>query len=205
MRMTTNGIGVRDVSLTHTGISVYGNQAFMDWVAQGVHVAAMTTLHGEMKITLRAGGISPPRSRVDAGQWFQAYSRTFRETNTKFGLTAPLKIELSYLGGKEALVITMPKPENRAKLLRSKKAKSEALDSMLPLDVPKVSDNDQLVDEQSTTAPCMAAHTDPLLAVQNLVDDLNSLNKQLSGGVKLSQAISGDYYAVIQIHSREKS
>ena len=52
MRTTIGGIGVDQASATLTGISVYGNQQFHDWVKDGARVVKIVNPNGELQIEI---------------------------------------------------------------------------------------------------------------------------------------------------------
>lgn len=202
MRTTTGGIAVDKVTAGLTMLAVTGNDKLMEFLADGAKISRIEKPGGEMQIEIVPGGGTKPDPR-NPGYWGHPYGKAMNHGRhiPKFGQTPPINLETRYVNGNPRLVITMPPPEKRAKPLRGKnKVSKEKLTGEPPL-LAAIDAADKPQDTAVT--PCYAApapHTDPLAAVQNVVNQLNALDNQLKGGVKIQRSLAGHYSAVVEIH-----
>lgn len=118
MKLTTNGIGVSGLSLTKSGVHVYGNDKFRDWVGGGAKLSRVT-LVGTNRVWVfvrdLSGLATKPRPN-GVSWWTRAWSNQQpHPPMADFGATEPVAVRLN---DKNQLEVEMPAV--CAKVLRPK-------------------------------------------------------------------------------------
>ena len=166
MKITTNGIGIKSLSVAKTGLSVIGNTAFEEWAKGGVRLYKMTHTGPNPVYTFHLKDGPAPKP-YNCGKflcyWMRAWSnQQKRGTLQNFGATEPISVVLD-LDGKK-LHVTMPPVSQCAKVMRPKgnwkaKLKVETLDKQFEMALDRKAE----LEAEPTTIPepDVCAHSAP--------------------------------------------
>ena len=108
MKITTNGIGVSGLSLTKSGVNVYGNAAFADWAAGGARLHRVASVEGRRVwvFTQDAKGVATKPRPNGVAWWARPWSKQQPHPPVAdFGATEPVAVRLN---DKNQLEVEMP-------------------------------------------------------------------------------------------------